>query len=258
MIGHECKQRLLCYADEVEELESGPIDSCAEGSPGADTVHINSMQGDHKSRPLRIVGSIQDRDVSILIVTGSDRDFLHPAIAEQLHIPLSPIRPFKVFVGNGAALLCTHMAKQTKVEVQGTEFLVDLHILPVHGPVIILGMDWLESLGKVTADFVGKTLEIKQGDKPITLQGILPPPRRASLHSLASWLPSQGDMECYEIFMLAPGESGSAPAGKEDFPTDLPTGVVAVLRQFEDVFGLPEGMPPPRAFDHRIHLLPSA
>ena len=91
MIGHECKQRLLCYADEVEELESGPIDSCAEGSPGADTVHINSMQGDRRSRPLRLVGSILNREVSILIDTGSGRDFMHLAVAEQLHIPLSPI-----------------------------------------------------------------------------------------------------------------------------------------------------------------------
>ena len=85
----------------------------------------------------------------VLIDTGSDRDFLHPNIAESLHLPLSPIRTFRVYVGNGEALLCTHVSRQMKLEIQGTVFRGDLHILPVHGPDVILGMDWLESLGKV-------------------------------------------------------------------------------------------------------------
>lgn len=121
------------------------------------------------------MGVLQNREVSILIDTGSDMDFMHPAVAEQLHIPLSPIKPFRVFVGNGEALLCTHISKQTKLEIHGNVLLVDLHILTVHGPDIVLGIDWLESMGKVIADFVGKTLEFTQGEKPITLQGILPP-----------------------------------------------------------------------------------
>lgn len=253
-----CKQRLLCYADEAEELETGPSEDYVEESARADSVHINSMQGDRRSRPLRIVGLIQNREVSILIDTGSDRDFMHPAVAEQLHIHLSPIRPFKVFVGNGAALLCTHMAKQTKLDVQGTVFLVDLHILPVHGPDIILGMDWLESLGKVTTDFVGKTLEFTQGERPVTLRGILRPPSRVSFHSLASWLPSRENIECVEILLLGPDELAQATATQPDIPTDLPPEVAAVLSQFWDVFTLPEGMPPQRPFDHHIHLLPGS
>ena len=114
------------------------------------------MDAGHRSRPLKVVGLIQDCEVCILIDTGSDRDFMHPAIAERLHLPLSPITPFRVYVGNGEALLCTHTSKQTSLEVQGTIFKIDLHILLVHGHDIILGMDWLESLGKVTADFAGR------------------------------------------------------------------------------------------------------
>lgn len=180
MIGHVCKQMLLCYVDEEEDIDSGVLEEYFEDTIAAHTVHINSMQGDRRSCPLKVMGLLQNREVSILIDTWSDRDFMHPAVAEQLHIPLSPIRPFKVFVGNEATLLCTHVSRQTKVEVQGTVFLVDLHILPVHGPDIVLGMDWLESLGKVTADFAGKTLEFTRGDKLVTWRGTQPPPRQVS------------------------------------------------------------------------------
>lgn len=198
VIGHVCKQRLLCYADEEEE------EDLPENLQTAETVHIHKMHGDQRSRPLKVVGIIKNREVSILIDTGSDRDFLHPAVAEQLHLPLSPIQPFRVIVGNGAALLCTHVAKQTKFEVQGSLFSVDLHILPVHGPDIVLGMDCLESLGKVTADFAGKTLAFNQGDKRITLRGILPQPRKVDFMSLASLLPTSSELECFEILLLEP------------------------------------------------------
>lgn len=37
---------------------------------------------------------------------------------------------------------------------------------------------------------------------------------------------------------------------------DLPLGVAGVLESFGEVFKMPEGMPPLRPFDHRVHLLP--
>lgn len=43
MIGHVCKQRLLCYADEEEEVDSGALDEYAEDTIVADTAHIHSM-----------------------------------------------------------------------------------------------------------------------------------------------------------------------------------------------------------------------
>lgn len=152
VIGHVCKQRLLCYFDEEENGEEDVLaEFNAEEPVGADISHIHASDRGRRSRPLKVVGTIQKREVSVLIDKGSDWDFLHPEIAESLHLPQSPIRPFRVYVGNGEALLCSHVSKQTKLEVQGSVFLVDLHILPIHDPDVVLGMDWLESLGKITA-----------------------------------------------------------------------------------------------------------
>ena len=133
-----------------------------------------------------------------------------------------------------------------------------LYILPIHGPDIILGMDWLESLGKVTADFAGKTLEFTQGSKPVTLRGIVPPPSRVSLQSLSSLISPGGSLECYEILLLDPTPSSSPDAIQADFPQALPHGVLTVLEGFRQVFTVPEGMPPKRSYDHRVHLLPGS
>ncbi|XP_042021153.1 uncharacterized protein LOC121768675 [Salvia splendens] len=257
VIGHVCKQRLLCYADETEEddvidLEQPPADEC----PDAEVAHIHAMYEGRRSRPLKVIGTIQDREVSILIDTGSDRDFMHPQIAESLHLPLSPIRPFRVIVGNGEALLCSHISKQTKLDVQGTSFVVDLHILPVHGPDVILGMDWLESLGPITADFADKKLTFAQGDRRVVLKGILPAPRRVTLHMLSSLVPSRDVLDVFELLLLDQDTGQSEQAAGEDFPGDLPPEILEVLTRFRPIFSLPVGMPPKRAFDHRVHLLP--
>lgn len=146
-----------------------------------EVAHIHALNGGHRSRPFRVLGVIQDREVCVLIDTDSDRDFLHPSIAEALHLPLSPVRPFRVFVGNGEALVCTHVSRQTQLEIHGSVFSIDLHILPIHGPDVILGIEWLESLGKVSVDFAGKVLEFTHMNKPVTIRGMLPPPRKITM-----------------------------------------------------------------------------
>ncbi|XP_041999974.1 uncharacterized protein LOC121749469 [Salvia splendens] len=215
VLGHVCKHRLLCYWDE----DGTPIDEwdgdVRDEEAIREVAHIHSLDGGGRSRPLKVLGQIQDREVSIQVDTGSDRDFLHPAIAESLHLSLSPIRPFRVFVGNGAALLCTHMSRQTELKVQGSVFMVDLHILPIHGPDVILGMDWLESLGKISANFASKTLEFIHEGRPFTLKGITVPPRRLGVQSLFTLQSSSVVSACFEIALL---ELESAANELEAFP----------------------------------------
>ncbi|XP_042019131.1 uncharacterized protein LOC121766977 [Salvia splendens] len=255
VVGHVCKQRMLCYADEEEAATDEWDGAVRDEEAPTEVAHIHSLDGGRRSRPLKVLGQIQDREVCILVDMGSDRDFLHPTIAESLHLPLSLIRPFRVFVGNRAALLCTHVAKQTKLKVQGSEFVVDLHILPIHGPDVILGMDWLESLGTISADFTRKTLEFNHKGQPFILRGITEPPRRLAVQPRLLMHSSPDVAECFEIALL---ELESGATELEIFPDDLPIGVAAVLDGFRTVFRVPTGMPPIRPYDHRIHLFPGS
>ena len=63
---------------------------------------------------------------------------------------------------------------------------MDLHVLPVHGPDVILGMEWLESLGRVTTDFATTSIEFVKDDKLIVLSGVLRAPSMLSLNSFVS------------------------------------------------------------------------
>lgn len=74
--------------------------------------------------------------------------------------------------------------------------------MEIHGPDIVLGMDWLESLGKISADFMGKTLEFYQNGVPVALHGVQPSPRLISLQTLATLAAHSPANEFYEIVRL--------------------------------------------------------
>lgn len=161
-----------------------------------------------------------------------------------------------MYVGNGASLLCSLVARSTKLFVQECKFLIDLHILDIHGPDVILGMAWLESLGIISADFVGKTLKFMLEGQPSVIHGMPPSPRRISLHSLALLTSHSTANNFYEIVQLEPDQPASVCSLDIAFPVDTPAEILAVLEQFTSIFQIPTGMSPRRVFDHHIHLLP--
>ncbi|XP_047979109.1 uncharacterized protein LOC125221028 [Salvia hispanica] len=259
--GHVCGTRILAYMGVCED-EDDPTEYTEEAVPDeviqADLSHLLAIEGGRQSKSLTLAGKIDSATVEVLIDTGSSHDFLHPKIAEKLHLPLTEIRPFRVYVGNGASLLCSHLCKATRLSLQGIPFSIDLHILPIHGPDVILGMEWLESLGRVTTDFSTKSIEFVKGKELIVLSGVLRAPSLLSLNSFASLMSHSAAFDLYELISVPPSTGTELPNSTDEFPADLPPVISAVLASHRGVFHLPSGLPPARKFDHRIHLLPNS
>lgn len=168
----------------------------------ADLSHLHAMDGKRTWKSLMLSRSMESTAVTVLVDTDSSHDFLHPRVAERLHLPITAIKPFRVYVGNGASIVCSYMCKRTKLVVQGTSFIIDLHVLPIHGLDVVLGMDWLESFGRVTTDFVTKSMEFVRGNNLVVLHRIAHPPSRIYLSSLADIMSSASLFELYEFVPL--------------------------------------------------------
>ncbi|KAH6800199.1 hypothetical protein C2S52_000663 [Perilla frutescens var. hirtella] len=121
--------------------------------------------------------------IQVLIDSGSTHNFLKPEVAERLKIPIESVSPFRVYVGNGDSLLCDCKATQVPVELQGTAFQIDFYILAIKGPEMVLGMPWLQKLGRVTHDYKQMTMEFRWEEKNVILQGNEDiSPRKVSCH----------------------------------------------------------------------------
>ena len=261
MPSHICKSRFLAYmgADDDEDDESPPDSSTLEdGVISDDLSHIRALDSHTRAKAMTLEGTIASSKVTVLVDIGSTHDFLHPRVAERLHLPLIKIRPFRVYVGNGESILCSHVSKATELILQGKQFFVDLHILPVHELDVILGMEWLESLGRVTHDYVRKSMEFIKDDRRVVLQGVARPPKQISATALALFMTLTAGVELYEMVAIDDHADQRIAADRLVFPDTVPAQILEVLTANSVVFDIPVGLPPERPFDHRIHLTPRA
>ncbi|GJS41134.1 ty3-gypsy retrotransposon protein [Tanacetum coccineum] len=103
-------------------------------------------------------GTIGTRDVHVLIDNGSTHNFVRPDVVEKMQLPVASTKAFKVYIGSGESLLCERVCSKVLC-MQGLTIEVDLYVLPMKGPDVVLGIQWLQKLGKVTHDYAQQTMD---------------------------------------------------------------------------------------------------
>ncbi|GJV20764.1 hypothetical protein Tco_1369784 [Tanacetum coccineum] len=133
---------------------------------------------------------------------------------------------------------------------------VDLYVLPMKGPYVFLGIQWLQKLGKVTHDYVQQTMEFMLVNTTYTLKGDESlRMKRISLHHMHALLKSDDVYGIYELYNVTKeAEEVESPPGDTD---TKPPDITQLLDRFGPLFQVPTTLPPHRAVDHRIHLLPN-
>jgi hypothetical protein len=116
-------------------------------------------------------------------------------------------------------------------------FQSDLRVLPLSSYDMIIGMDWLEKHSPMRVHWKHKWLEIPYGDQTVSLRGVLPADPDEVLVQLC--ILSQEGTHTKDIQLL-------------------PSEVQQLIDQFQDLFDPPTGLPPSRACDHEIPLIPGA
>ncbi|OMO73136.1 reverse transcriptase [Corchorus capsularis] len=123
---------------------------------------------------MKLTGWLKGHQVRILIDSGSTHNLIQPRLAKHLGLLLEPAPPFSVLVGNGEKLHCFGKIPTIAVELQGHQFDLDLYVLDVWGAEIILGVQWLATLGPVLADYQALFMQFYSNGQLITLRGDKP------------------------------------------------------------------------------------
>ncbi|VFR00018.1 unnamed protein product [Cuscuta campestris] len=259
--GHHCRHRFLVLMGPDDDdnpvaepdLPDDPLDTAVIE---ADISSMHSLSGSPSPRSLRLAGMVHNGAVQVLLDSGSTHNFIHPTAAERLALPLHPVSPFRVYVGNGDSLRCTYSCPGTPLSLQGHLFQVDLYMLEIHGPEIVLGIQWLQTLGKVAHDYSQMTMEFSWNGSMITLRGDPATPRPLTYSQFCRLAASPEACELYELLPIASSEPAQEPTAVQ-FPDAVPAALRPVLEAHADLFRLPQGLPPSRGWDHRIYLAPS-
>ena len=98
---------------------------------------------------MRIKGKIQGQCLVILIDTSNTHNFLVAGLCSSLKLAIDPTLVFDVKIANGATVRTLGACQDLQVQVQGHHFCMDLNVLPLGGCNLVLGNQWLRTLGLI-------------------------------------------------------------------------------------------------------------
>ncbi|KAK9058307.1 hypothetical protein SSX86_023148 [Deinandra increscens subsp. villosa] len=254
--GHKCSppQFLLIVDNEDDDgLESDAVvTSPPEISTTPQFLSLSNAAyfGLSSTQTLRVTGHIAGKPVTILVDCGSTHNIIQPRVASSLNLSTETIPSFTVMVGNGEHIPCSGYCPNVSVQLRKANFTIPFYILPVEGADVILGIAWLGTLGRLSADFSIPEISFKLHGEEHTLTGdpLTQPVSPSSLSSLIR----HNSIASLHTLIYQPTQT--------HLPSTLPlthpnTHIQQLLTEFATLFQSPHSLPPNRVHDHNIPLL---
>ena len=116
------------------------------------TISCNALAG-ITTQNLNIEGHIKKKKVIVFIDSGSTHNFIHCKVAKELDCFLHPAPECQVMVGNGGTI--NFFGKCHNINLTMGECVLNSPMLsiPMGGVDVVLGVQWLQSLGAVAFSF---------------------------------------------------------------------------------------------------------
>jgi hypothetical protein len=241
---HKCSPVVQLHAVqelwELFQLEDDGVDQSLAGDSSEQlflAISKAALHGVEASRTVKFLGSIQHQPVTILVDSGSSSSFISTTLAAKLSGVLPLQDNLSVQVAGGGTLSCNSMIPQAIWFIGDLAFQSDLRVLPLTAYDVIIGMDWLECYSPMRVHWKFKWMEIPYGNQSVKLQGVVPAIPEEIL---------------VQLCIISPQATHSSTVQL------LPAEIQSLIDQFGILFEEPQGLPPSRACDHAIPLIPGA
>lgn len=257
--GHKCKSPRLyllsglelpyevpsddVYYDSTEAVEPVPEFEVAECKDPK--ISLNAISGSLGVKCMRLLGSILQHHVSILVDSGSTHNFLDPSLLSKICLTVQPTPQLQVKIADGSFIQSCGQVLSVSLKVQGHLLTTDFFLISLGGCDVVLGVEWLRSLGPILWDFTHMTMQFTLKGCSTSLLGVTP--AALSLdegpHFLKTFPPNTTGLMLKLL-------SATSTASTHPYPTPIQT----LLHSFESIFATPTVLPPPRTHDHKISL----
>ncbi|WVZ59186.1 hypothetical protein U9M48_009373 [Paspalum notatum var. saurae] len=221
--GHNRVCRRIFYLHGVELAAADEEPAGDDRQDGAPVFSLRAVAGMPICNSMQVRASLGATTLIALLDTGSTHNFIAEDAARRTGLPIQPRPRLTATVANGERVTCPGVIRRAPVIIEGETFSIDLFVMPLEGYDLVLGTQWMVTLGRVVWDFVDRSVSfLNQG-------------RQVSWSDVADHRPP----------LLA--------------ATTTPNALLEeLLHSFEGVFAEPAGLPPQRAWDHAIVLKPGS
>ncbi|KAK9179225.1 hypothetical protein WN943_028424 [Citrus x changshan-huyou] len=172
--GHRCKKLFLieaCY-DGDNDVVMDEDEAIIEDSKVVPEISLHAISGVKASGTMQVKGTIGSLTTIVLVDSGSTHNFISEDIARKLGLQPKVEEQFKVVVALEERLPSRGKCTNVKLLLQGIfPISVDFYILPLEGYDIVLGTQWLRTLGQIMWDFAKLQMSFRIANKEIVLRG---------------------------------------------------------------------------------------
>ena len=136
------------------------------------TILCNALESITTPKTLNIEGHIKEKKVIVLIDSGSTHNFIHCKVAKELNCFLYPTPECQVMVANRGTINC--YGKCHNIKLTKGEYVLNSPMLSIlmGGADVVLGVQWLQSLGTIAFNFQELFLNFFSEGKEVELRGI--------------------------------------------------------------------------------------
>ncbi|XP_047308018.1 uncharacterized protein LOC124911559 [Impatiens glandulifera] len=179
---HKCKTKLFMISANEEEalpdvqlVQETVVDDPSLLQPNSveePAISLHALTGSKNFQTLQIRGKIGSLPVVILIDTGSTHNFINSKILRNIGHEAMKTQVLSVKVADGSTLFCSSVCKNLKWSMEGKDYQADMKVLTMTGYDMVLGIEWLITLGTSAWNFEKLTFSFEMEGATITLQGI--------------------------------------------------------------------------------------
>ncbi|KAJ3687784.1 hypothetical protein LUZ61_016948 [Rhynchospora tenuis] len=264
--GHVCARKALnAITGEVEPInleEDGyQVEEVSDEEIEQATLTMFNSKEKKTTTMMKFKGEIGNLPVCALLDSGSTHSFVHPSVIQEVQPKLIQTVPMIVTVANGAKMVTDLQCEALQFCIQGHPFERDMRVLDVQGYDMILGIDWLISLGPMNIDWGVGSIEFQHNNKPVKLQVR---EEKAKIKMYQGVIDVEKEKKKGSEVLLAhimsvEGQVGITSSSETpSMLTDTPKELHEVLNSFSQIFEEPKGLPPVRSVDHSITLIPDS
>ncbi|MCH88177.1 hypothetical protein A2U01_0009060, partial [Trifolium medium] len=173
---HKHSQLMVLEVDDDESTEEPEPEN---PPPEADSLQafanvqlsLQALTGVANYHTMRVTGLHDKRLLHILLDSGSTHNFLDLEVAKSMGCKLDAISPLSVTSGGGHQLEAVFICRDFQWQLQQGQFTAAVIVLPLGCCDLILGIQWLKSLGPILWDFDKLQMEFTTLGRKFVLRG---------------------------------------------------------------------------------------
>jgi hypothetical protein len=122
-------------------------------------ISLNALTGFFAPQTLKLIDYIKHRKVMILVDSGSTHNFIHCCIAQENHYYIHAINNFQIMIANGGSMKCGGRCENVHLQISDYHLKSHMFAINMGGFDIVLGTNWLRTLGPILMDFKALTMQ---------------------------------------------------------------------------------------------------